>query len=291
MQVFLAQVINALVLGNIYALLVTGFNLILLVGGIFNAAYPHTVVMSMYICWMVLEATGNNIPLAIVAAVSSAVGMSLISERILRPLVRQHALVISFVVTLGMTMIFSDIMGRQLNKGLTIGFSRSFTGKEALISHGLTSVTVGQFLTVVGAITSMLILSWLLYHTKQGISLRVAAQEPVVARILGIPIAKTTILSWGIAGLLAGISAIFLAMALGWASGALPGDLWIKILAIALFAGLGNLRGGLYGALILAFGETMVLAYLPGDWSEAISFAMIIIAVGFKPQGLFGVKI
>jgi len=290
MEVFASQLLNAVVLGGIYGLLVTGFNLILVVGGVFHAAYPHTVVMSMYICWIALNQTGNT-PLAVAVAIGSAIGMSLISEVIFRPLVKRGAMVMSFVAALGMSMLFTDMMARQLNKGLAIGFPTSFTGTGTLWSHGLTSITNGQVITLIGCVAAVVVFLWLVYRTKYGRAFRVIAQQPVIARILGVPITRSAVLSWSIAGLMAGISAIFLAMGLGWASSQLAGTLWIKVLAISLFAGLGNLVGGLYGALILAFAEIMVLSYVPGDWSTAIAFVMIIIVVVFRPRGLFGVRI
>jgi len=290
MGIFASQLLNAVVLGGIYGLLVTGFNLILIVGGVFHAAYPHTVVMSMYICWIALEATGSA-PLAIGVAIGAAIGMSLISEVIFRPLVKRGAMIMSFVAALGMSMIFTDMMSRQLNKGLAIGFPTSFTGAGTLFRYGLTSITTGQVVTLIGCVVAVIVFLWLVYRTKQGRAFRVIAQQPVIARILGIPITRSGILSWSIAGLMAGVSAVFLAMGLGWASSQLAGLLWIKVLAIALFAGMGNLVGGLYGALILAFAEVMVLSYIPGDWSSAIAFAMIIIVIVFKPRGLFGVTI
>ena len=290
MEIFASQLLNAVVLGGIYGLLVTGFNLILVVGGVFHAAYPHTVVMSMYICWMVLKATGNT-PLAVGVAIGAAIGMSLVSEVIFRPLVKRRAMIMSFVAALGMGMLFTDMMSRQLNKGLAIGFPTSFTGEGTLLRYGLISITTGQLVTLIGCVAAVLVFLWLVYRTKLGRSFRAIAQQPVVARIIGVPVTRSSILSWGIAGLMAGISAIFLAMGLGWASSEIAGILWIKVLAISLFAGMGNLRGGMYGALILAFAEVMVLSYLPGDWSNAIAFAMIIIVVVFKPRGLFGVTI
>ena len=289
MEVFGSQLLNGVVLGGIYGLLVTGFNLILVVGGVFHAAYPHTVVMSMYLCWMALQ-TGN-IPMAIGVAIASAIGMSLISEVIFRPLVKRGAMIMSFVVAMGMSMLFTDMFSRQLNKGVSIGFPKAFTGSGSLVGVGLASVSTGQLVTLIGCVAAVIVFLWLVYRTKQGRAFRVIAQQPVIARILGIPTTRSSVLSWAIAGLMAGISAIFLAMALGWASAAMAGTLWIKVLAISLFAGMGNLVGGLYGALILGFAEVMVLSYIPGDWSSAIAFGMIIIVIVFKPRGLFGVTI
>jgi branched-subunit amino acid ABC-type transport system permease component len=229
--------------------------------------------------------------MAIGVAIASAIGMSLISEVIFRPLVKRGAMIMSFVVAMGMSMLFTDMFSRQLNKGVSIGFPKAFTGSGSLVGVGLASVSTGQLVTLIGCVAAVIVFLWLVYRTKQGRAFRVIAQQPVIARILGIPTTRSSVLSWAIAGLMAGISAIFLAMALGWASAAMAGTLWIKVLAISLFAGMGNLVGGLYGALILGFAEVMVLSYIPGDWSSAIAFGMIIIVIVFKPRGLFGVTI
>ena len=61
MEVFIAQIINGLSLGSIYVLLVTGFNLLLVVAMIIHFAYPQVVIFSMYTAWIVLQHTGNNI--------------------------------------------------------------------------------------------------------------------------------------------------------------------------------------------------------------------------------------
>ena len=68
MTLFIAQIINGLILGGIYALLVAGFNLLLLEGGIFQYAYPHLLILSMYCCWWVLGITNDNLFLGVSAA-------------------------------------------------------------------------------------------------------------------------------------------------------------------------------------------------------------------------------
>ena len=131
---------------------------------------------------------------------------------------------------------------------------------------------------------------YLLARTKLGRSFRVLAQAPMVGRMLGIPVVKTSVASYAVAGFLGGVTAVCLAMALGSANPGLGDTLALKAMAVALFAGLGNLRGGLFGALILGVAESLAVGYLPGDWSNAVSFAMIMVVIMFRPSGLFGAK-
>jgi branched-chain amino acid transport system permease protein len=92
------------------------------------------------------------------------------------------------------------------------------------------------------------------------------------------------------AGLLAGISAVFLIMTLGSAAAPLGAMLAIKVFAVAMFAGLGNLRGGLIGGLILGLAESFVMGYIPGDWVNVVAFGMILGVVLWRPEGLFGLR-
>jgi len=212
----------------------------------------------------------------------------LITEPIFRPLAKRGAVLGSFIVAMAISMIITDIMSQRLNMGIVISFPQSLQGKEALVSFGTATITAGQIATIAGSIGSGIGFFYLLYRTKIGRAFRAMGQSSFSARLLGIPITKTSLFAYGIAGFLGGISSIFLAMAIGTASSTLGDNLALKVMAVAMFAGLGNLGGGLIAALILGLAEGMALAYLPGNWSQAIAFGMIMIVVMVKPKGLFG---
>ena len=79
-------------------------------------------------------------------------------------------------------------------------------------------------------------------------------------------------------------------MTLGNASAELGNNLAIKATVLILFAGMGNLKGGLICALLMGVTEALVMAYLPGRWTEAIVFGAIMIVIIIKPHGLFGAR-
>jgi len=290
MQIFLAQLINGLGIGSMYSVLTTGLNLLLLIGGVFHYAYPHVVVLSMYVLWGVLVVSGGNIALGVLSAIGASVGLSLATEPLFRPVAKRGAIVLSFILSLGLAVIFTDIMGRQIHSGIPIAFPTTLTGKEAIWRWGIATITLGQVFTIIGSAGAVVGLLYLLYRTRQGRGFRAMAQNPFVARLLGIPIGRMSIYGYAIAGLLGGITAVFLAMSLGVAAAPVANILALKVFAVALFAGVGNLRGGLIGGIILGLAESFTLGYLPGDWSNAIAFAMIMGVVMWKPEGLFGLR-
>lgn len=288
MDIVLAHLINGVALGSIYALLVTGLNLLLLVGGIIQFAYPHLVVMSMYISWMVLKATGNNLALGILAAIGAGVGLSLATEPLFRPLIRKAYMVPSLIVAIGIAIILSDIMSRQIHGGLPIGFSASLSRPEPIAQVGLATLSMGQLASIVGCFSAVAIFLYLLYRTRLGRALRSIGESPWAARLLGIPLARLNFTSYVIAGSLGGISAVFLAMAVGSASSTLGDWLALLVFATVLFAGLGNLKGGLIAGIIIGLVESFAMGYLPGRWAAAIVFGMVMVVVAVRPKGIFG---
>ncbi len=291
MELFIAQIINGLILGGIYALVVAGFNLLLLEGGIFQYAYPHLLIVSMYVCWWVLKATHNNLLLGITAAVVSGIVLGIMTEPIFRTLSKRKAAIASFIVSLGMAIVITDILYRKSQMGLIIAFPETLKGETALFRFGLAILSAGQIMTIAGSIISAALLFLFLYKTKVGRAMRALAQHPDVAKLMGLPVTRLSLYSYTLAGILGGISSIFLIMALGSAQAGLGNLIAIKVLAAAIFAGLGNLGGGIAAALILGLSESFVMGYFKGDWANAVSLGMIMIVVMLRPKGIFGAKV
>ncbi|NLS44924.1 MAG: branched-chain amino acid ABC transporter permease [Firmicutes bacterium] len=290
MEVFIAQLLNGLSLGSMYVLLVLGFNLMLLVAKIIQFAYPHLVVLSMYVCWGMLKYT-SNVFLVILASIGSCIAINIATEPIFRLLAKRHGLDInvSFVVSMSMTLVITDIMSHLLNYGFPIAFPSKWIGKS-VIGFGLITFSSGQAYALFGGIAAVLAFFYLLYRTRQGRVLRAISENSLLSSIIGIPTIKTRVISYAIAGLLGGLTAIMLSKMLGSASPALGDFVGMKIIATSIVAGLGNLKGGLVCGLLLGITESMAIGYLPGSWSNAISFMMMLIVMLIKPEGLFGIK-
>lgn len=289
MEVFVAQVINGLAIGSIYALIVVGMNLIVLVRGLVHFSYAHIVVISMYVSWMVFGQTNNNLALATLAGIITATLLTVATEPLFRPLVKRKAAIETLVVALGIGMILTETMSHFLHKGLPICFPTALT-ESAMVQFGLITFSMAHIYTLLGSIIAVIGLYYLLYHHKQGRAFRAMAQNLEAARLLGIPLNRTGIYSFAIAGVLAGFIVLFITMTLGSASAALGDDLAVKALILLLFAGMGSLKGGLICALLMGLAESLALAYLPGRWTEALVFGLIMLVIIIRPQGLFGTQ-
>jgi branched-chain amino acid transport system permease protein len=293
MQVFVAQVINGLSTGSIYVLLVTGFNLLLLVAMIIHFSYPQVVVFSMYMTWIVLKLTGNNILLGIGAGIAASVLLNLISAPLFQKVMQKRGEVdinTTMVVSMGIGMIITDVLSRSFNQGFPIPFPNELASRP-VFRLGLISLLWGQVIALAVSIIVVGALFLMLYRTRAGRAFRAIAEDPGGARLVGIPLLRTGLASYAVTGILGGISAILLAMLIGSASSGMGEQVAHKVLAVSIIAGLGNLVGGLVVGLGLGILEAVVQGYISGSWSNAIAFVIMLVLILARPRGLFGTKL
>lgn len=294
MQVFVAQLINGLATGSIYVLLVTGFNLLLLVAMIIHFSYPQVVVFSMYITWVVLQATGNNLVLGILAGIASSVALNLLSAPLFQKVMQKRDKVdinATMVLSMGIGMVLTDILSHTFNQGLPVSFPESLSSSTPLLQTGVIAIMPGQVWSLGIGIVAVSAFFLLLYKTRPGRAFRAIAEDPNGARLVGIPLLRTGMYSYAISGVLGGIIAVLLSMLLGSASPGLGEQVAHKVLAVSIIAGLGNLGGGLVVGLFLGILEALVQGYISGTWSDAIAFVIMLVVILVKPKGLFGSKL
>ncbi len=294
MQVLIAQVINGLSLGSIYVLLVTGFNLLLLVAMIIHFSYPQVVVLSMYVAWLAIKLTGGNLVAGVAAAVASSVLANIVCAPLFQKVMRNRGEVdinSTMVVSMGIGMIVTDVLSHTFNHGFPVAFPEALGGSQPLLRIGLISIRSGQVAALSIGIVAVGGLFLLLYRTRAGRAFRAIAEDPAGARLVGIPLLRTGLASYAVTGVLGGVSAVLLAMLLGAASPGLGEQVAHKVLAVSIIAGLGNLVGGLAVGLGLGVLEALVQGYLSGSWSNAIAFVIMLVVILVKPRGLFGIKL
>jgi len=287
---FLALLLSGLTTAGIYALAVTGLNLLILVGGVFYIVFSTIVVLCMYFLWIFSGLFGANqiiyVPLAILAGVVLVV----LTEPIFRSFGQRKAVIASLVVSLGLSGMFTDIM-TKLNSGMAVVFDSNMLSRGVTLGTGLAKITVGQLVTLLTSIAIVAGLYYLIYRTKIGRYFRSMAQDSWAAKVNGVPIVRTSIISYVVAGAFAGVAAVLLAMYVGYAGADLSALLSIKVFMIVLLMGMGNLTGCLYGALIYGVAEAFMRALIPGEWASVVLYCIIFVAILLKPQGIFGQKI
>jgi branched-chain amino acid transport system permease protein len=129
-------------------------------------------------------------------------------------------------------------------------------------------------------------------HTKPGKAMRAVAQDMDASRMMGIDVDRTIAFTFALGGALAGAAGLLFVMFQTSTRFDLGFQLGLFAFTAAVLGGIGNLTGAALGALVIgliqAFNEGLSW-HTPGtDWTESIIFAILILVLVFRPQGLLG---
>ena len=146
------------------------------------------------------------------------------------------------------------------------------------------------FISPLVAVMLMVVLVLIINHTKFGMSMRAVSKDFETAQLMGVKINRVISMTFIIGSFLAAVGALlYFAKNTGinHMAGSTPG---IKAFIAAVVGGIGSVPGAVVGALIIGVVESLAKAFGLADFSDVISFALLILILVIKPTGLFGEK-
>jgi len=283
----LAQnLIDALALGSLYALIALGVTLVYSVMNMMNFAHGEFIMLSAYALYVL---AGAPFGIALAGALVTGVLIAIAAERVAFRPVRKADMSAQLVTSLAVATILQNAVMASVDarpKSIaTPSFVSETTQVGSLSVHNLEFVTLGLTAVVLGG------LGWLLYRTRAGLAMRAAAENFDMARLLGVRADRVIALSFAISGALAAIVGVLLVMQTGQVSptmGLTP--VLVGFVAVTI-GGFGRMLGAVIGGLLLGAASSLLGAYLPAGllpFRDAIVFSLPVAILIFKPQGLLG---
>ncbi len=284
----MAHLVNGLLSGSLYVLAAVATTFLLLIAGFIQFAHGEVITIAMYVAWLVLTKTNDHLFLGVSAAIVIAILTTIVMEPLIRRLRQRKSVFECLIFTVAFGMILTEIMSHTFNHGMPVRFPKVLTGSDQTFEFGVIVLSLGGIFVVLGGILVLIIFSYFLYHTKQGMALRAIAQDIDTAQVMGVPITRVTLIGFAITGLLAGITAVLFSMTLGFVSPSLGNTLSFRALAVMLFAGLGNLKGAVFCGLLLGIIESLTTGYFMGAWTDAVAMGIIMLTIMLRPNGFWG---
>jgi branched-chain amino acid transport system permease protein len=161
-----------------------------------------------------------------------------------------------------------------------------------VFSFGGNTYRWNALIVVLITVPVLVALLWLVQRTRQGKAMRATAQDREAAAMMGIDVNRTISFTFLIAGGLAGAAG--LVYALYFTSVRYDQGFQLGLIAFtsAVLGGIGNLPGAVLGALVIglvqSFNNTLTWHAPGGDWTQSIVFAILILILVFRPEGLLG---
>ena len=240
-------------------------------------------MIAAYLTYFLWSLAGVDPFISLPLAMLVLFGVGYLLQRYVINLVMGASILTTFLLTFGFESLLVNLALRL--------FSADTRQTKPLYANA--SFTIGPLYvpyTQIGAVVVALLLTYLLYlfldHTRTGSSIRAVGQDRVAARLMGIDIARTYALTFGIGAALAAASGVLLSTTSGFAPN---GFSTFNVLAfsVVVLGGLGSIPGALLGGLVFGlvyeFGGTYVLSQ-----RDVVIFAILILVLVLRPTGLLG---
>ena len=281
----LAQaLVTGILIGGVFALLSVGLTLIWGVMRIINFAHGEFLMVGMYVVYFLVAKGGWDpyVTLLVSVPVLFVVGAAIFRLTI-QPILA-HPSMNQIMLTLGLSLILQNlalVLFRADPLIAQTAYSR------ITFSLGPAIVRVPQLIAFGGSGLAAVLLYWFLQKTDAGRAIRAASQNREAAVLMGVDVQRTYLLAFVIGSACLGVAASLM-VPFYYTSPTV--GLWFGLVSfvVVVLGGMGNFIGALVGGLIIGLTEAFGAAILPGSLSRVFTFAIFILVLLFRPQGLFG---
>jgi branched-chain amino acid transport system permease protein len=194
------------------------------------------------------------------------------------------------ITAIGMSFILQDVGLNRLGPAPVSVPNILPTG--AVFTIGGIAYPWSSLIVAVSAIPVLILLVWLVQRTRQGRAMRATAQDQEAAAMMGINVNRTISFTFLLAGSLAGVAGLLYALYSTNIQFDQGFTLGLIAFTAAVLGGIGNLPGAVLGAIIIGliqqFNEGLSWHAPGSDWTQSIVFAILILILVFRPEGLLG---
>jgi len=280
---FAGVLLAGLLLGGIYSLVAIGLNLIFGVIRVVNFAQGEFVMLGMYatvVAYTVLH-TDPYLALVVVFPLLFVFGMA-VQRFILQPL--QNEPMMQIFATFGLLLLLQNVV-LAITGGTSVSIQTPVSGLT--VAAGPLQVSVARVVALVAVSVVAVGLQWGLRHTMAGKAVRAVAQDRRAARLMGIDVERTYMLTFGFGAGLAGVAGALLTP-IFTLTPQIGGNFILAAFAVVVLGGLGSVWGAYIGGFLIGITEAFAGFYLDPALKQAIWFAIFILVLVVRPTGLFG---
>lgn len=285
MQQFLQLLVAGLATGAIYALVAVGFMLIWQTSQTINFAQGEFVMVPAFFALAAMKYLGVSfVPALLIALVVAVLLLGAVFKWLIVNPMLKHGVLPLVISTVALSIFLKDGV-KEFYAAQAQPFP-SLWGSGDIVIFGM-PVSTQSIAILVIAVVVVTGLQLFLNGTRLGRCMQATAQNPSVARILGIPVERMILLTFLInAGLVA--IASFLVSPIYLAKFTNGETLGTAAFIAAIVGGFNQVRGAIAGGLILGVLDNVAAVYVSTQYRDAIPLFLLIFVILFRPEGLLG---
>lgn len=289
MNVFAQFLVNGIVAGSVYALIALSFALIFTASRVFHFAHGGVYTLSAFAGYAAMVTFNLGAVAAFIVAVGTAVLLGVLINALLYEPMRDEGvssfvmMICSFGILIILTQLSAIIWGTNpvvLLKG----------GQETVYSVGAVRIT-GRQLGIVALAVALGAGLWVFFkHFRLGIAIRALGNDSELAQIVGMPARTLRHISFAVGSGIVGVSALLIGFNVGIIDYNMGFDIILMATVAMTIGGLGNVGAAAGGGFVLGVIQNLALWKIDSKWQMALSFAILILVLLFRPSGFFGEK-
>jgi branched-chain amino acid transport system permease protein len=280
----LQLLVAGLATGAIYALAAIGFTLLWQTSQTINFAQGEFVMLPAFFVLIAM-----NLGLPLYAAILLGIAASILVLGVLFKLLVVDPMIRHGVLPLVISTIALALLLKEGVKEFYGAEAQPFPPLAADINVAVAgaSISLQSLVVIAVAVAAVAALQLFLERTRTGRSMQATAQNPAVARILGIPVERMILYTFLINAALAALASILVTPV--YLAKFSNGE-WLGLYAFiaAIVGGFNQVRGAIVGGLLLGIVDNLAAAYLSAAYRSALPLLILIVVILFRPQGLLG---
>jgi branched-chain amino acid transport system permease protein len=299
---FVSVALEGLTLGLVYGLVALGYSLVYGILELINFAHGDVFMLGS---WISLSVAAHKLGLDESSSGFSVIwglGLTLLAamvfcgllnasiERVAYRPLRNAPRLAPLITAIGMSFILQDVGLNRLGPAPVSVPSILPTG--VVFEIGGNKYRWSSLIVALLTIPVLILLVWLVQRTRQGKAMRATAQDQEAAAMMGINVNRTISFTFLIAGALAGVAGLLYALYSTNIQYDQGFTLGLIAFTAAVLGGIGNLPGAVLGAILIGliqqFNEGLTWHAPGSDWTQSIVFAILILILVFRPEGLLG---
>lgn len=291
MTQFLSLLFNGISLGALYALIALGFVIIFKSSEVVSFTHGSLLLLGAYSIARLSDTLGF-LP-AVLFGLAITATAALIVERLIINRLRGAPVISLAIVTIGVDIILLTELTRRLGSDI-LNVPHPWAGDSFRI--GDVGISQNRFIAIL--VAGVLIAAFFIAfkYSSWGVAMRASAEDGETAALMGIRQGRVSAVSWVVAGVLAGVAALFLVGAP--TPGVSPAGYAVALRAFpaAILGGLDSTGGALVGGLLIGLAESFAAGYqeqilfLGRGFGEVVPYVVMIAVLLVRPSGLFGTK-
>jgi branched-chain amino acid transport system permease protein len=283
--------------GTIWALIALGYTLVYGIIELINFAHGEVFMIGSFVCvslWQTLGVgtqTGTLVTILVIllglfAAMLASGTLNTMIERVAYRPLRNAPKLAPLITAIGMSFILQNV--GLLWRPAPDDAPDLIRSQQAVFTVFHVDIVRSDIFAVIVTVPLLIALLWFVGQTKYGKGMRATAQDPDAARLMGINVDRTISLTFMLGGLLAGAAGMIYALYNGTIQFNQGFTAGLIAFTAAVMGGIGNLKGAVAGGLIIGVIQSLSDDHFGQVWTPAIVFAILILIMVFRPEGLFG---